>query len=78
MLKQFFIFTLFLMAVFADPISGLAQQPDDGLQDETPLWDGPLTGEYKHWDEVLNKVNQTLNNLEIILFRQEVRLNIRH
>lgn len=41
-------------------------QPDDSSLIE------PLTGEYKHWDQLLQNVNKTLNSLEVILFSNEV------
>ena len=62
------IFSLFLITLSKADNSPLGQS----MSAEEQLVAQPLTGQLKHWDDLLLNVNKTLNSLEIILFNNEV------
>lgn len=68
MFLKLIVLTLTFALVLSDYINSVENEQGDG---DLALLD-PLNGEYKHWSELLNKVNQTLNQLEVVLFTQEV------
>jgi hypothetical protein len=76
--KISFIISLIIVSVCADVESNKVGEkpPEEWCKDNNckePLI-GPLTDEFKYWNEMLTKVDEVLNSIEKLLFRNQVNI----
>jgi hypothetical protein len=76
--KISFIILLIIVSVCANVESNKVEEkpPEDWCKDNNckePLT-GPLADEFEYWNEMLTKVEEVLNSIENILFKNQVNI----